>query len=86
MTFKSYEPGYLHMGVKYLPQMADETTRRYLFVAIDRATRWVYIAIKPNKLHRCHLSIADQPLKVCWNTNLNRRLIAYFRYIGGLHY
>jgi transposase InsO family protein len=27
--------------VKYLPQMADETRRRYLFVAIDRATRWV---------------------------------------------
>ena len=48
-TFKTYEPGYLHMDVKYLPQMADETTRRYLFVAIDHATRWVYIAIKPNK-------------------------------------
>lgn len=47
--FKAYEPGYLHMDIKYLPQMADETTRRYLFVAIDRATRWVFIAIKPNK-------------------------------------
>jgi len=30
-------------------QMADETGRSYLFVAIDRATRWVYIAIHPNK-------------------------------------
>ena len=48
-TFKSYEPGYLHMDVKYLPQMQDETKRRYLFVAIDRATRWVFVAIKPNK-------------------------------------
>lgn len=47
--FKAYPPGYLHMDIKYLPQMADETTRRYLFVAIDRATRWVYVAIKPNK-------------------------------------
>ena len=47
--FKAYLPGYLHMDIKYLPQMADETTRRYLFVAIDRATRWVFIAIKPNK-------------------------------------
>ncbi len=37
--FKAYEPGYLHIDVKYLPQMADETSRRYLFVAIDRATR-----------------------------------------------
>ena len=48
-TVKTYEPGYLHLDVKYLPQLADETTRRYRFVAIDRATRWVYIAIKPNK-------------------------------------
>jgi hypothetical protein len=38
--FKAYEPGYIHIDVKYLPQMADESSRRYLFVAIDRATRW----------------------------------------------
>jgi len=43
------EPGYLHVDVKYLPQMADEPRRRYLFVAIDRATRWVFVAIKPNR-------------------------------------
>lgn len=47
--FKAYEPGFVHVDVKYLPQMADETARRYLFVAIDRATRWVFIQIKPNK-------------------------------------
>jgi len=28
--FKAYEPGFVHIDVKYLPQMADETTRRYL--------------------------------------------------------
>ena len=44
-AFKAYEPGYLHIDVKYLPQMADENRRRYLFVAIDRATRWVFIRI-----------------------------------------
>ena len=48
-AFKTYEPGYLHVDVKYLPQMADETTRRYLFVAIDRATRWVFVRIMPAK-------------------------------------
>lgn len=47
--FKAYEPGYVHIDLKYLPQMADETTRRYVFVAIDRATRWVFIAIKHHK-------------------------------------
>ena len=35
--------------LKYLPQRADETSRRYVFVAIDRATRWVYIALTPRK-------------------------------------
>jgi len=48
-AFKAYEPGYLHVDVKYLPQMADETSRRYLFVAIDRATRWVFIRICNSK-------------------------------------
>lgn len=47
--FKAYVPGYVHIDLKYLPQMADETSRRYVFVAIDRATRWVYIAIKRHK-------------------------------------
>jgi transposase InsO family protein len=44
-TFKDYEPGYLHIDIKYLPKMPDEASRRYLFVAIDRATRWVFLHI-----------------------------------------
>jgi len=47
--FKAYEPGYLHVDVKYLPRMADEERRQYLFVAIDRATRWVLVRIYPAK-------------------------------------
>jgi transposase InsO family protein len=37
------------VDVKYLPQMADATSRRYLFVAIDRATRWVFIRVYKSK-------------------------------------
>ena len=48
-AFKAYEPGYLHMDVKYLPQMANESKRSYLFVAIDRATRWVFVSVKADK-------------------------------------
>ncbi len=48
-AFKSYQPGYVHMDVKYLPQMQDESSRRYLFVAIDRATRWVFVQFKTHK-------------------------------------
>ncbi|MDC8756305.1 IS481 family transposase [Janthinobacterium fluminis] len=44
-TFKDYEPGFVHIDINYLPQMPDETSRRYLFVAIDRATRWVFLHI-----------------------------------------
>jgi hypothetical protein len=44
-TFKDYEPGFVHIDIKYLPQMPDETSRRYLFVAIDRATRWEFMHI-----------------------------------------
>lgn len=49
--------------------MADETARRYLFVAIDRATRWVYLRIYANQgevsstdfLRRLH---AEAPMKI----------------------
>jgi len=47
--FKAYAPGYVHVDVKYLPRMADERARRYLYVAIDRATRWVYLEVLPSK-------------------------------------
>ncbi|GAA3893243.1 IS481 family transposase [Halomonas cibimaris] len=47
--FKRYEPGYIHVDVKYLPQMPDESRKRYLFVAIDRATRWVYLEVREHQ-------------------------------------
>ena len=46
--FKAYEPGFIHIDVKYLPAIEGEP-RRYLFVAIDRATRWVQIALKADR-------------------------------------
>jgi Integrase core domain len=39
----------MHINIKYLRQMPDETQRRYLFVAIDRATRWVFVHIYPDQ-------------------------------------
>jgi transposase InsO family protein len=47
--FKDYVPGFVHIDIKYLPQMPDESRRRYLFVAIDRATRWVYLELRSSK-------------------------------------
>ena len=48
-SFKDYAPGFVHIDVKYLPKMSNEKSRRYLFVAIDRATRWVYMVTFANK-------------------------------------
>ena len=63
--FKAYAPGFLHIDVKYLPQMPDETKRRYLFVAIDRATRWVFVQIKPNKTAHSAASFLKALYKAC---------------------
>jgi len=48
--FKDDEPGFVHVDLKYLPQMPDEQQRKCLFAVLDRATRWVYVEI-----------LADQP-------------------------
>lgn len=45
--FKEYEPGYLHMDVTYLPTLDGK--KRYLFVAIDRATRLLFYVIYEDK-------------------------------------
>ena len=44
-TFKDYEPGFIYIDIKYLPRMPDESEHRYRYVAIDRATRWVYLEV-----------------------------------------
>ena len=47
--FKDYPIGFVHIDIKYLPQMADESKRKYLFVAIDRATRMVCVQLRESK-------------------------------------
>jgi transposase InsO family protein len=68
-TFKDYEPGFLHMDIKYLPQMPDESERRYLFVAIDRATRWVFMRIYADQIANSSVDFLDRleqaaPMKI----------------------
>lgn len=69
-TFKDYAPGFVHVDIKYLPQMADEARRRYLFVAIDRATRWVYLELRPDKSYKTACRFLDAvcakaPFRIC---------------------
>src|SRR5215203_2900979 len=47
--FKEYELGFVHLDVKHLPKLrtADgEWRKRFLFVAIDRRSRFVHLAVK----------------------------------------
>ena len=62
-TFKDYAPGFVHIDVKYLPQMQDERSRGYLFVAIDRATRWVYLEIRRDKTAKSARAFLNKVIK-----------------------
>lgn len=45
-AFKAYEPGFLHIDTAQINLGKD---KHYLFVAIDRATRYVYLELHDNK-------------------------------------
>ncbi|MGI9211748.1 MAG: IS481 family transposase [Methylococcaceae bacterium] len=64
-TFKDYAPGYLHIDLKELPQMPDEAGKSYLAVAIDRASRWVYFEILPDKTAQGTRAFAERLAAVC---------------------
>jgi len=64
-TFKDYAPGYLHIDLKELPQMPDETRESYLCVAIDRASRWVYFEVLPDKTAKGTQGFVERLAKVC---------------------
>ena len=46
-VFKTYGPGFIHIDCFYLPML--EGIKRYCFVAVDRATRLVYLAAYERK-------------------------------------
>ncbi len=50
--FRDYELGFVHLDVKHLPKLRDKggaTRKRYLFVAIDRCSRFVHLAVKDDE-------------------------------------
>ena len=51
-TFKDYDLGFVHVDVKHLPKLRTqdgESRKRYLYVAIDRASRFVHLAVKEDE-------------------------------------
>jgi transposase InsO family protein len=54
-TFRDYDLGFIHIDIKHLPklQTADrERRKRYLFVAIDRRSRSVHLAVKDDETEK----------------------------------
>jgi hypothetical protein len=64
-VFKDYAPGYVHIDLKELPRMPDETDKSYLCVAIDRASRWVYFEVLPDKTAQGTRAFLDRLVTVC---------------------
>ena len=51
-TFKDCDPGFVHIDVKHLPRLRTrngESRKRFLFVAIDRCSRPVHLAVKDDE-------------------------------------
>jgi transposase InsO family protein len=63
--FKTYAPGFIHIDIKYLPRMPDETSRRTLFVAIDRASRWGFLHIYDNQSEASSLDFLKRLQAAC---------------------
>lgn len=61
--FQTYDPWSIQVDVKRLPQMADHTKPRYLFAAIDRATRWVSLDVHPRRTAKIARAFLSRLLK-----------------------
>jgi hypothetical protein len=64
-SFKEYELGFVHLDVKHLPKLrsADgELRKRYLFVAIDRRSRFVHLAAKGDETEASARAFLEEAL------------------------
>src|SRR4051812_3675470 len=54
-TFKEYDLGFIHIDSKHLPKLQTsngERRKRYLYVAIDRCSRSVHLAVKDDETEK----------------------------------
>jgi transposase InsO family protein len=65
-TFKDYDLGFVHMDVKHLPKLRTgdgESRKRYLYVAIDRASRFVHLAVKDDETARSAVAFLKEAVQ-----------------------
>jgi transposase len=63
--FKEYELGFVHLDVKHLPKLRTsdgECRKRYLFVAIDRRSRSVHLAVKDDETEASAKAFLEEAL------------------------
>jgi len=54
-TFRDYDLGFVHIDIKHLPKLQasdGERRKRYLYVAIDRCSRSVHLAVKDDETEK----------------------------------
>ena len=65
-TFKDYDLGFVHVDIKHLPKLRDRdgvTRKRYLYVAIDRCSRFVHLAVKDDETKRSAVAFLKEAIR-----------------------
>ncbi len=64
-TFKDYDLGFVHMDIKHLPKLQTangESRKRFLYVAIDRCSRWVHLAVYDDETAESAIAFLKQAI------------------------
>jgi transposase InsO family protein len=65
-TFRDYDLGFIHIDIKHLPKLQTangERRKRYLYVAIDRRSRSVHLAVKDDETERSAIAFLREAAK-----------------------
>jgi transposase len=65
-TFRDYDLGFVHIDIKHLPKLQTangERRKRYLYVAIDRRSRSVHLAVKDDETERSAIAFLREAAK-----------------------
>jgi transposase len=63
--FQEYELGFVHVDVKHLPKLrtaGGEWRKRFLFVAIDRRSRFVHLAVRDDETEASAVAFLEEAL------------------------
>jgi hypothetical protein len=65
-TFKDYDLGFMHMDIKHLPKLSsddEESRKRFLYVAIDRSSRFVHLAVKNDETAQSVIAFLKETIR-----------------------